>query len=324
MITDWRKLFDSIRVNWVDRNRNIPPGNIGIRCPWCGQNDPSFHMSVSESKPAYRCMRSPQRHSGLNPAFLIQALGFSRTDAVRLLNEFKTNAPAAERETITRAPGEMQKIWDRFLPAAENQECLDYLYTKRGFPDPVTVCDRYDLRYSPAGQWAKRVLFPVTRENEVISWSGRAIRPTDGLRYNMPTMTHTDLLYIPRPIELINVFVEGPMDALKVAVATESHGISVVGLLGLSLSPAKLLRLRSIMRDSRCMLVSVDSTVNVADISLLTAELCQNLAASRSKKGLAAFANRYIIRLPMAPGFDDPGEMPLDIIPGWIMDKVAT
>jgi len=65
MIVDWRRLLPRLGVAWTDRGANHAKGNVNIKCPFCGPQDPSYHMSVSEEKPAYYCYRNTQ-HRGQN------------------------------------------------------------------------------------------------------------------------------------------------------------------------------------------------------------------------------------------------------------------
>ena len=70
---DWINFFQSRNIHFVDSGANVVRGNVACRCPWCGGNDPSEHMSINLEGKGFRCWRQPL-HSGKNPAKLIQAL----------------------------------------------------------------------------------------------------------------------------------------------------------------------------------------------------------------------------------------------------------
>src|SRR5207248_325378 len=134
----------------------------------------------------------------------------------------------------------------RFQPAADSDRCLAYL-AGRGFPDPAAICRRYDLRFSPAGTWAGRLLIPIVGpDGEIATWTGRAL--SDKLQGRYWTQTaDNNTLYVPRQMRATMIILEGPIDVLKVAAATEHMPVTPIGLLGLDINEMKLFQLKQLL-----------------------------------------------------------------------------
>ena len=231
---DWRSLFDELRIEWHDRGPNTAKGCVSIQCPWCGDADPSWHLLIRESDNSFRCLRTGGEHWGRNPTFLLRALRVSPQAAPQHIARHQGDLLPAR---VLKPVGDrkaLQRQWNRFLPAAESEECLDYLQL-RGFDDPPWVCRRYDLRYAPEGPWAAKLLFPVGRPDRLgYGWTARDVRPDPLLRYKTKVDDGEAAVYTPRPLTGTVVLFEGPFDGLKAAVVTEYTNISVIALLGLT------------------------------------------------------------------------------------------
>jgi hypothetical protein len=176
--------------------------------------------------------------------------------------------------------------WQMFRPADESNDIIDYMHD-RGFRSVSRLCERYDLRYAPRGPFARRVLIPIHDGNQQVTWTGRAIDADRELRYLMQEVDRDGLIYIPRLIREVCFAVEGPIDALKIAAATESNRISAVGLMGLGLSEARILSLIEALQHCTLLLLAPDSTV--PDWSRLLNYLRGNLP-SRITVGRASLA----------------------------------
>ena len=301
---DWRNLFTSIGVAWRDKGSNCVRGNVNISCPMCG-NDPSYHLGVSEEIEAYYCYRD-SRHKGRSFLRLLYLLGYSRNEGAKLLNQYQGRktvvAAVAPRLAIA-----INREWQSFRPATSHLPALHYL-EGRGFRNARLTIERYDLRYSPLGKWAARLLMPLIDDGSVLTWTGRAW-DNRVPKYLMTADKIEGAVYVPRLPRATVVLCEGPMDALKIAAATEDEDISAIALAGKALNASKLLRLARITKGKN-VLFCPDFDVPVGEAY----NLLNNLATSLDH----VFMN--VLRLP--EGFKDPGELPLDIIPAWI--KSAT
>ena len=124
-------------------------------------------------------------------------------------------------------------------------------YTKylksRGYKevDIPWLTEQFDLRYVATGSFHHRVIFPVTYNKKLITWTGRAISPTMNVRYlSLPTdQEAADKLGYPPALTSIGdhllwydqlckfrnpktlYLVEGPFDALKVWYLGQQWGI---------------------------------------------------------------------------------------------------
>lgn len=303
MEIDWRGLLDSLRVPWADRGHNTSKGNISIACPRC-QDDPSHHLAIAEHREAYYCYRDPNRHSGKNFIGLLisisraHSLGIDRNEAIRLLNYYRLGRrialPAPKQQIIQP----LTLAWDRFAPATDSKACIDYL-ANRGFEAPRALCERFDLRYAPSGQWAKRLLMPLHQLTSQITWTGRDISGQSSLAYRVQEVNGYNPLYLPdakKPRADTLVIVEGPMDALKIAYDCRYESIIVAALCGKGLNAAKILQLRGIAKDYS-VLLAVDADVPISQSNHMISELAP------------ALQSRYIGRVKMPEGIKDPGEI---------------
>lgn len=310
MQIDWRGLLSEIRVQWRDRGANVSKGNINVACPWC-QNDPSFHMGISEAREAHYCFREPNRHSGTSFIRLLMGLGVNRNEALRLLNRYKRGvAVETEKPRKSISLDSVSMGWSRFQSATQSPACLEYL-ASRGFPNPADTAARYDLRFAREGSWARRLLIPISNlDGKVMSWTGRAL--IDLKPKYLALETHPDP-YLPslsKPPGSVLVIVEGTMDALKGHDACRrsiaGQQFVFVALHGKSISPPKLLMLRELAKGCDGALLALDSDVTLASIHVIKAELA------------SAIKLRYIGRARLPRGFNDPADMPAGEIPIWL------
>jgi hypothetical protein len=302
-VLDWRRFLEDARIDYIDRGKNTSRGNINIGCPFCG-DDPSYHLAISETKEAYYCFRQPNAHSGSSLNRLLVRLGVAYADIPEILNEYQIGGPVSA--PVTRPVAATEKQWDQFANAADSPACMTYL-AERGFPTPVAIARQYDLRFSPAGTWARRLIFPL-KVDSGRSWVGRAIDHHTP-KY-LAESTEQTLLYVPRMVRDIVVLVEGAFDALKISVATEAHPISAIGLMGKGFSPKKLILLEQTVRLASQVLIALDADVGIGESYQLVNEL-------------VAILHRPVTRLELPYGVKDPGEMSLNDIRDWLLAIVS-
>lgn len=271
---DVRGLMDSLRVQWRDRGKNTSRGNVNICCPFC-KDDYGFHLSISEDRGGvYYCYRRPNDHSGTNPLRLIQRLGATRPDSYTLLNRYMGRVAA---ETVAEPPPPLSKVrarWERFDTLTDqHDDVLDYLRS-RGFLRPLDVATRYDLRVAAQGKWAQRLLFPLLEDGDIIAWTGRALTSALDPKYYTEMNGRDGLVYMPRVAREVLFTVEGPMDALKGAAASESLPVATAALTGKQLNAQRLGRLRRMAGDTVKRVVMVlDADTRLAERSRMLAEL---------------------------------------------------
>jgi len=321
MPTDWRRLFNEIGVEWVDRGPNAILGSPTIKCPLCGAADRSQHMVFSDI--GYYCHRDAT-HRGRNHLRPLRHLlpSFSNETLTALIERHYTDQQIARSKPAPKKLNEVQQEWHTFRPASEHQAYLDYLYG-RGFNDPVTLCRRYDLRYSPYGGWAARLLIPIKDDDVLLGWTGRDITGRLSLRYDTLPIADGDPVYVPRAMRATAVLVEGPIDALKVAEATEYLPVTPVSLMGVGISDARILRILHIIEHCRQVLVSLDADIYYpADMIHNRRFGPETVSGYRTLVYSLAFLlpSAYIRRLALPRGFKDFGEIPFGNIVSHLTD----
>lgn len=270
MAFNWVAFLESHHIHYVTSGANVSRGRIAVKCPFCGAQDPSQHMSINLQHGGYHCWRN-DNHDGKNPAWLVQALiGCSRERAQTIVGEavfIPGDLLGTVRGLVARdvepprkaikLPAEF-KSFDERLPSA--QRFREYLRSKdRGFThnqiDRFTR--RYGLRYATLGKFKGRIIFPVTFEGKLMTYTGRTIYKDVELRYK--TLSYDpELEEIPAvgPIsdyllwydQLIDnkadcdtlIYCEGPFDALKVNVLGRPHGIAATCFFTASPSQAQI------------------------------------------------------------------------------------
>lgn len=293
---DWRPLLDAQRVAYIERGANVKRGELNIRCPWCGNADPSFHMGINLETGWYSCWRNRGEHSGKSPVRLVMKLlhvPYYRAREVCGLGEDYVDPDgydAAAARVMGREPllgnrtGERKRDhleFDRhFLPIVDDRvrtrRHWNYLY-RRGFDDRdiPDLCARYGLMAAREGRWAQRLVIPYYLEGALVTWTARAIAPAH-VRYLDLSIEEA---LVPAKETLYNhdcildggeglVVCEGPLDALKLDYYARPCGVRAVGLSTNSLTEHQtymleqaVLRFRwiGVMMDAKTALGAVDS-----------------------------------------------------------------
>lgn len=304
---NWRSLLSELRVDWSDRGPNRSAGQITIRCPWCGDADPSRHLAIDEATGQYFCFRN-SRHAGKSAPYLLRGLGVNGSLIDTYLTQYGGRSTPVKRQDDQPV---RDFHWDRYLPAANNPKMLQYL-EERGIARPAEAARIFDLRYAQAGEYAQRILMPIHQPDGKIGFTGRAILPRLTPKY----LTHEAVkfgVYVPYlPWYIAEKFksfviVEGPFDALKLAwslMGDSPPEAVVASLLGLALPPARVRSLIELARRSDQVLVALDSDQPVSVAYQIIRELSSHLQCR-------------VVRCPMPGGVKDPGEMQMQELRLW-------
>jgi hypothetical protein len=268
----WQQFCRTNRVPFVEQGPNVGKNNIGIHCPLCGPGDPSEHMvlSLDTRKPFWYCWRNPE-HKGRHPARLIAALLSCSTvmaeqivdagDTGRL-DEYEARAAA----WFARGQQQVQQVQERrqpvSLPLPREFKAISfdgvyarrfalYLQQTRGFDSPLKVARAYNLRYCLVGYFAQRLVLPVYRNGNLVSWTARDVSGQSQMRYKTLSDDAEKASKQGYPPALINIkstvfnidkaaqggdtlFVhEGPFDALKVDWYGSDEGAVAVAVFGM-------------------------------------------------------------------------------------------
>ena len=157
---DIKLLFDKYKIDFVDRGPNVGKNHININCVYC-KNDPSHHLAINLFSGQFYCYRNPS-HAGNIIGYLLRKLEIPAHEYAGQ----KLEATEREVQKDTRD----YSIMRYFTPAQENQEALDYL-SARLFLNPKAICTQFDLRISKQGEYAGRLIIPLT-----IGFTARAMR----------------------------------------------------------------------------------------------------------------------------------------------------
>ena len=234
---DWKRFCDTRGVAYVTQGKNVSGNRIAIKCPMCGESDPSQHMvlSLDRRHPSWSCWRNPD-HRGASPVYLVTRLAHVTLAQARVIVGDTTDVLDDEWEiTVARLRGEYEppvrqrpkKIAiPRGVRELRNEygaaPFLNYL-TKRGFDDPVELCREVELYYSMFGDWSFRLIFPVRVNGKLVALIGRDITGRHWLRYkathdndaaaDLGTVVYNqdDAMQGGRILWCL----EGPLDALK-------------------------------------------------------------------------------------------------------------
>jgi hypothetical protein len=243
---DWVALLEDNHIPFVTRGPNTRRGEISVKCPWCGDDDPSEHLGISTEREVWGCHRNPQ-HRGKRPHRLLQALlGVSNNQAQLVVAQYGAADPEALDQALTaldKAPEGGDLSYEKPVTPPEFRAIKGgdrfYRYLEqRGFDDPLKLASIYNIQCCNTGRWKDRIIIPVYRNNELVAWTGRALqKPVNAPRYlSTSDVIKTVIMNedaLAKGGECLFV-TEGPFDFLKVdyygypeARATAVFGTSV-------------------------------------------------------------------------------------------------
>ncbi len=254
---DWVSLFEDNFIPYVTSGKNTGKNEISVKCPWCGEDDPSQHLSVNLISGFWGCWRN-REHRGRAPTRLVGALlGVAPTQANLIiqgytrvnLDEFDNiqtspiqtgpPQPLATQSFATRSPPNRTVphivTWpDDFEPL--RSYFWDYLF-KRGIDN--SIADYYCLACCRVGRWKQRIIIPIFDKNfKLLGWQGRAIvNPKKAPRYltshEQVKRTVFNLQNISKGGDVLYIY-EGPFDCMRIDYygkprirATCSFGVTV-------------------------------------------------------------------------------------------------
>ena len=259
---DWVAFLEAHHIGYVTSGPNTRRGQISIRCPWCGDDDPSEHLSISLAKDAFGCWRNAQ-HAGRKPYSLVAALlGCSFGQARVIVTQYSTADPASFGEAITAlggtpeapqqaqvAPEGLPPDFRPIKPTGLTSRFWRYL-ENRGFNDIGTLIEQYDLLCCQHGRFKDRLIIPLYSKRQLIGWTARAIQATvNAPRYLTSSAAVKSMIF--NEDELAEggktLFItEGPFDALKVDYYGCVDGTRATCLFGVNPTPAQIASLRAV------------------------------------------------------------------------------
>src|ERR1035437_540324 len=322
---DWPSFLRQNRIEFVTSGPNTQHGSVSIKCPFCGEGDPSEHMGLNP-RGFWGCLRNAA-HRGKSPVRLIrQLLRCSEAEAKRIVGGAEATAPtlssfeasvAALRGSATTLQPEPEvdlRFPKEFKPLSNGsplaQSFIGYLES-RGYRTAQIkwLAQNYGLHYATRGLYAHRIVIPIyDRYGDLLSWTARTISSEVQPRYRTLRMKSDDegpvaklaanntVLGLPvlygadNPRALI--IVEGPFDALKVTAFGQGLGVYATSLFGLNVYPAQVAELQQLAPRFDRVYLLIDE-----DAELQRLRLLQTLSAVRC----------IVLKIPV--GADDPGAL---------------
>lgn len=296
---DWVGFLRSNNVEYITRGSNVGRGQINVQCPWCGESDPSHHMTINLAGRGWRCFRNPSQHIGRAPLRLVQALIKCSYEHAReivggdvaplpdddnLADQVAANFGAPEeveaRPKHLSLPREFKPLGFETQPSPFARGFWTYLQG-RGYSDVDIgwICAAYDLHYSVRGEFAYRVILPIHDERDcLMTWTGRSIKYNAVVRYKTLTSalsvqpTANLLLGLPllwrAPKMRMLIVAEGPFDAIRISALCHADGIYGTCLFGLNVSEAQANLLEQLSARFKRMVMLLDNDAALVTLNL--------------------------------------------------------
>lgn len=318
---DWLKFLKAHRIGYSERGENVARGNVVIHCPFCGSADQGRHLGVSLTSAAWGCWRNTG-HRGGKPHRLIQALlGCSPAEAARLAGDDGVELPEDWGGTIKRmlSPPKAEEVAPRTIAFTDDiipledkgigRRFVDYLegrgYDRRAALD---MAERYGLRCTIRERFRFRLVIPIEMDGKLVTWTGRSILQSEGLRYDTLSTDPEKSKATNTPVALrgsqdcllnydmltggeLLLIGEGPLDGLRLDYLGRAHDIHGTCLFGKRMSDAQYGLLMDVSRRYKHRALLLDR-----DAMLDTVRMSSRLQVLGLQK--ASIPN----------GFDDPAE----------------
>ena len=295
----WVNFLEDHRIRYVTVGPNVARGNVAIKCPFCGDDDPSEHLGLSKTKTFWGCWRN-RSHRGSRPHRLImQLLGCSYevADGIvgggRELSRFDELAKAFKRpegETFVLEGPEVLRMpsdFRRLRNMGSGSHYVNYLVKQRGFSEnEITKLQRlYDLQYCLHGFWRGRIIFPIYFEGQLVCWTGRSISQRQQRRYL--SLSNKKIEGSDQPLALCNIknliwnydnlvkerhravaIAEGPLDALKLDFYGRRLGVRGTCLFGTGVTDQQRLLLADVRKHCEHFLIVPDKGALLNEMDL--------------------------------------------------------
>jgi Toprim-like len=256
---DWVAFIEANQIDYVTRGPNTKRGEISIKCPFCGDEDPSQHLGISLVSENWGCHRDPS-HRGHSQHRLVAALlGCSYNQAKLIVAQYGRADPENLEQALAALTGmtvlptpepEKPRLLPEFKPIEPKGTTAKFwrYLCARGFEPADTLCDKYSLMCCLTGRWKDRIIIPVLHDGELVAWTGRAlVNPINAPRYlsSSEAIKSTVFNGDVRGGRLLLV-TEGPFDAMKLDFYGGAWGVQAVACFGVSMSVEQIRLLRKL------------------------------------------------------------------------------
>lgn len=172
---DIREVLDEIGVYYTEEGKNVSHGWIGTTCPFC--SDESNHFGINLKSKTGACFKCGTKGSVIT--YLSEILN-SFEKALDLLRRF------VPREYKSFDDYEERRSVCVDLPKEASRKITPYhagYLHDRNF-DYNDLCDLYNLHFcGPIGKWSNRIIVPVTRNYQLITFTSVDISDEAVIRY---------------------------------------------------------------------------------------------------------------------------------------------
>ena len=307
---DWVRFLDENNIPYVTRGPNTKRGEVSIKCPMCGDEDPSEHLGINLQSKSWGCHRD-KSHRGKSARFLVgRILRCSTQQAKFIIDQYSKadpdsldamlsslqgdEEPSTEPEPIDLEP--QFKNFNRIRARGSTGRFFRYLQS-RGYNNPYDITSTYELRCALTGTYKDRIILPVRHNDELLGWTSRALgSPVSAPRYLMSSEAVKATVFnfdqLKKGGDRLFV-VEGPFDAMWVDYHARAH-YNVTCTFGTSPTISQIALLRSLVKKYEKTFVMFDQ------------------GADNPASNLAEWIGATVAYLPS--NVKDPGEMSVELI----------
>lgn len=271
---DWVQFLEEYSIPYTTRGPNTKKGEVSVKCPFCGEADPSQHLGISLTRERWGCLRDGQ-HRGRLAHTLIQALlGCSWGQAKLIAGQHSVVDPDGLDDPLpafgltSEAPRASIRPLDAppshaIAPTGLTTRFWRYI-EGRGFDSPQvkTVIRQYGLTACLIGRFKDRVIIPFYQQGELIGWTGRAlVNPILAPRYLSSGEAVKRTVFNEDELQLGGdtlIVCEGPFDAIKLDFFGLPQGIRATCAFGISFTTDQLYILSMLRKKFKRLVILMD------------------------------------------------------------------
>jgi len=162
-------------IPYSDEGKNVAPGWIGVKCPFCPSYDPDpgTHLGINKNSNNISCWRCPTKGTVLK--FIMKTERTDINNAVGIIDNFSNTL--LKRQNTPYKPSH-QHIHDLTLPITftKNIGSMQESYIRgRGF-NPDYLYEKHNLYSSgPVGDYRYRIIAPIFFARRMVSFTTRDV-----------------------------------------------------------------------------------------------------------------------------------------------------
>lgn len=270
------KILKQHNIEFRESGENVSKGYIGICCPFCN-DDENYHMGINPKTRFWSCWKN-SNHKGRGYYKLFKKLLNCSEEQLRFLCKDKKLLIEDEFLNIKNKLAPKNIVKNNCLSElkflSEFMEIKDYGDTKRfwdylidrGFDKPLKLISKYNLKCCLIGNYKFRIIIPIYKNNELVTWTSRSIYKNAKLRYlshpkeqSISNIKDTlfDYDYINEGGDVLFI-TEGPFDAMKLQYLFTLPNYKATCLYTKSIAPQQEVLLSGIAKKFRKVIIMLD------------------------------------------------------------------